>query len=382
MGLRRRVGAFFRARYDLDRARGALSHQLRKRLPPHVGWLHVLGSMSLLLFVSQTVTGILLLVYYHPTPEAAHDSIRFITGKAHFGWLYRQIHAWGATLMVGFVLLHMMRVFFMGAYKKPRELTWVTGVLLFLVTIGFGFTGYLLPWNQLAYWATTVGTESAGKVPVLGPWLQYFLRGGETVTGSTLSRFFVIHVIVLPWVATGLIALHLFLMRVQNLATLDPVGEEKPLPKGRGIPFFPVHVTKEAVVAVLLLTVLVTLAVLAPWEIGEPANPLSTPVHIKPEWYFLPSYQLLKYFRGPWGAVVGIAACSLPFLLLFVWPFLDRGRYRHPRKRPVAVTIGIFGLVAAIVLGILGHYSGKDVEVFGRRYHVDDLGWPHAAEEP
>jgi ubiquinol-cytochrome c reductase cytochrome b subunit len=382
VSLGRRIGGFLRARYDVDQARSVLSKQLHKRLPPHVGWLHVLGSLSLLLFVSQTVTGVLLLVYYRPTPEAAHESIRFITGEAHYGWLYRQIHAWGATLMVAFVLLHMMRTFFMGAYKKPRELTWVTGVLLFLVTIGFGFTGYLLPWNQLAFWATTVGTESAGKVPLLGHRLQYFLRGGETVTGETLSRFFVVHVILLPWLATGLIALHLFLMRLKNLATLEPVGEEKPLPKGTGIPFFPVHVTKEAVVAVLLLATLVTLAVLAPWEIGDAANPLSTPVHIKPEWYFLPSYQLLKYFHGPWGAAAGITACSVPFLLLLFWPFLDRGKERHPRKRPIAVTIGLAGLVAAILLGILGHYSGQDVTVFGKRYHVDDLGVPHAIQRP
>ena len=311
MSVRARIGAFLRDRYDVDKARSALSGQLHKRLPPHVGWLHVLGSLSLLLFISQTVTGVLLLVYYRPTPAAAHESIRFITGEAHFGWLYRQIHAWGATLMVLFVLLHMMRTFFMGAYKKPRELTWVTGVLIFLATIAFGFTGYLLPWNQLAFWATTVGTESAGKVPIVGDRLQYLLRGGETVTGETLSRFFVVHVIVLPWLATGLIALHLFLMRLKNLATLERVGEEKPLPKGTGIPFFPVHVTKEAIVAVLLLAVLVTLAVLRPWGIGEPADPLSTPTHIKPEWYFLPSYQLLKYFHGPFGAVSHASRLSL-----------------------------------------------------------------------
>ena len=133
---------------------------------------------------------------------------------------------------------------------------------------------------------------------------------------------------------------------------------------------------KEAVVAILLLAGLVTLSVLSPWEIGEPANPLVTPAHIKPEWYFLPSYQLLKYFEGPYGAVVGIVACSLPFGLLLFWPFLDRGKERHPRKRPWAVGIGLFGLMAALFLGILGHFSGTDVTLLGRRYHIDLLGWP------
>ncbi|MBI4717471.1 MAG: cytochrome bc complex cytochrome b subunit [Planctomycetes bacterium] len=377
-----RLQRFFSARFDMGAVRTFLDKQLHKRLPPHTGWLHVFGSLSLLLFISQTITGILLLVYYRPTPEAAHSSIKYITAQVNFGWLYRQVHAWGASLMILFVVLHMIRTYFSGAYKRPRELTWVTGVLLFILTITFGFTGYLLPWNQIAYWATTVGTESANKVPLIGGWLRYFLRGGEAVTGETLSRFFVVHVIILPWAVTGLIALHLVLMRLNNLATFERVGEEKPTPPQAGIPFFPVHVAKEGVVAVLLIAVLVTLSVVAPWEIGEPANALSTPEHIKPEWYFLPSYQLLKYFEGPWGAVVGVIACSFPFLILILWPFLDFGKERHPRKRPWAVGFGLVGLFGALFLGILGHLSETDMTLFGRRYHIDLLGWPHALGEP
>jgi ubiquinol-cytochrome c reductase cytochrome b subunit len=274
-----------------------------------------------------------------------------------------------------------MRTYFMGAYKRPRELTWVTGVFILIVTIVFGFTGYLLPWNQIAFWATTVGTESSDKVPVIGGWLKYFLRGGEAVTGETLSRFFVVHVIILPWVLTGLIVVHLTLMRLNNLSTLEPVGEEKPTDPQCGIPFFPVHVAKESVVVVLLVALLVTLAVLSPWEIGQPANPLSTPEHIKPEWYFLPSYQLLKYFEGPYGAVFGIFACSVPFLLLLFWPFIDRSKYRHPRKRPMAVTVGLVGVLAACALGFLGHISETDVSLFGHRYHIDLLGMPHRIDD-
>ncbi len=372
---------FLSARYDMATVNGFLRKQLGKRLPPHTGWLHVFGSISLLLFISQTLTGILLLIYYRPTPEAAHKSIQYITAEVHFGWLYRQIHAWGASVMILAVVLHMMRTYFFGAYKKPRELTWVTGVLIFLVTITFGFTGYLLPWNQIAFWATTVGTESANKIPIIGEWLRYFIRGGDVVTGETLSRFFVVHVIILPWVLTGLIAIHLVLMRATNLATLETVGEEKTTDPKHGIPFFPVHVCKESIVVVLLLAILVTLSVLAPWEIGAPADPLVTPEHIKPEWYFLPSYQLLKYFEGPYGAFFGIIACSVPFALLLFWPFVDRSKHRHPRRRPMAVGIGLIGFFAAVVLGVLGHFSETELTFFGKRYHIDHYGRPKLVDD-
>lgn len=375
------IKRFLQSRFDMETAEHFIEKQVHKRLPPHTGWLNVFGSLALLLFISQTITGILLLIYYRPTPEAAHNSIKYITTEVHFGWLYRQIHAWGASVMIAAVVIHMIRTYFMGAYKKPRELTWVTGVFIFLVTITFGFTGYLLPWNQIAFWATTVGTESAAKVPVIGEWLQYFLRGGVAVTGETLSRFFVVHVILLPWLLTGLIALHLFLMRLNNLATMERVGDEKSFDPKHGVPFVPVHTAKEAVVAVILLAVLVTLSVVYPWEIGEPADPLSTPPHIKPEWYFLPSYQLLKYFEGPFGAILGIGACSLPFLLLLLWPFLDRGKERHPRRRPFAVGIGLLGLLAAVFLGVLGHLSETNATFFGRTYHFDLLGWPHPVDD-
>ncbi len=382
MGLNQRINRFLSARFDMETARRFVDAQVHKRLPPHTSWLHVFAGLSLLLFVNQTITGILLLMYYRPTPEAAHKSIQFITADVHFGWLYRQVHAWGASLMILAMMLHMMRTFFSGAYKKPRELTWMTGAMIFIITIAFGFTGYLLPWNQIAFWATTVGTESAAKVPLVGEWLRFFLRGGDAVTGETLSRFFVVHVIILPWILAGLVGIHLVLMRIHNLSTLEAVGEERPFKPEHGIPFFPVHAAKEAAAALILLAVLVTLSVLAPWEIGEPADPLSTPAHIKPEWYFLPSYQLLKFFEGPYGAVVGIVACSIPFVLLVFWPFLDRGKQRHPKKRPLAVGLGLFGLLGALFLGILGHYSETDVSVFGRHYHIDLLGRPHRLVDP
>ena len=362
-------------------AREFVDHQVHKRLPPHTGWLHVFGSLSLLAFVSQVLTGILLLVYYRPTTDEAHKSIQYITGEVHFGWLYRQVHAWGATLMIVAVTLHMARTFFMGAYKKPRELTWVVGVLILLVTIVFGFTGYLLPWNQLSYWATTVGTEIAGAVPGIGPELRTFMLGSENVGGETLSRFFTVHVIILPWALAFLVGLHLFFMRTQNLATLDPVGEERKYPPEAGIPFWPVHVAKESCVALVMLGVLITLSVTSPWEIGEPANPLETPEAVKPEWYFLPTYQLLKYFTGPVGKVLGILVSGVPFLLLFAWPWIERGKGRHPRRRKWAVVLGVFASTLALIFGILGHLSETKVVWFGKTYELDMYAIPHPVEE-
>ncbi len=377
MNLYGKIRPWLAERFDIAAVESFVEHQAHKPLPPHVGFWHTFGSLSLYLFLNQVVTGILLMIYYRPTTNTAFESVRFIMTKAHFGWLIRGLHAWGATLMVLCVLVHMMRTFFMGAYKKPRELTWVLGVIIFGCTVTFGFTGYLLPWNQLSYWATTVGTEITGAIPWVGEYLRTLLRGGEGVTGETLARFYVLHVVVLPWVLTMLIATHLFLMRVQGLATMERVGEEKPLEPGKAIPFFPHHVLKEGVVFCVLVGALVTLVVLWPVELGEKADPFVTPEGIKPEWYFLPTYQLLKYFPK----LLGIFVSLIPPLVLLLWPFLDRSPERHPRKRPVAVTIGILALVLAVVFGVLGHFSETTVTWRGQKYHIDIYGVPHRAAD-
>lgn len=372
---------FLEERIAYTTVRSFFIKQAYKRLPPHTGWAHVLGSLALLTFISQFVTGILLLLYYRPTVKEAHESIQYITGEVAFGWLFRQIHAWGATLMMAAVILHMARTFFMGSFKKPRELTWVIGVLIFIITMLFGFTGYLLPWNQLSYWATTVGTEVVGAVPYFGEDLKRVLLGGPAVGQEALSRFFVMHVVMLPWILVILIALHLTLMRVHNLATLEDVGSEKPFPPESGVPFWPVHMAKEACVAAVCFGVLLALSVLSPWEIGEPANPLETPEGIKPEWYFLPTYQLLKYFTGPVGKVLGILVSGIPFLLLLLWPFIERNKARHPRGRKWAVSVGVVAVLLALVAGVVGHFSETTVRFAGRTYEIDMYGVPHLVEE-
>ncbi len=179
---------------------------------PKVNWLYTLGSASLFVAVNQIVTGILLTLYYVPTPDHAYDSVQYITTQLPMGWLIRGLHHWGASAMVVLVVLHMLRVIFYGAYKFPREVTWFSGIFLLIVVIGFGFTGYLLPWDQKAYWATTVGTRIAGTPPLIGDFILRVVRGGEELTALTLARFFGVHVWVLPTILLLLISIHLYLV--------------------------------------------------------------------------------------------------------------------------------------------------------------------------
>jgi len=182
------------------------------RKVPKVNWWFTLGSASAILFALQAVTGMFLTIYYVPSPGQAYDSIQFIMNGVAFGWLIRGIHHWGASLMVIFVFMHMLRTFYYAAYKYPREFTWITGVILFLTTLGMGFTGYLLPWNQRAYWATTVGTEIAGTVPFIGPFINSVLRGGTDLSAVTLTRFFAVHIWFLPAVIGALIGVHIYMV--------------------------------------------------------------------------------------------------------------------------------------------------------------------------
>lgn len=182
------------------------------RAVPKVNWWYTLGSASLFLFALQGVTGIFLAVYYVPSPDHAYESIQYIMNNVAFGWLIRGIHHWGASLMVLFVFIHMLRTFYYAAYKFPREITWLTGVVLFLATVGMGFTGYLLPWNQRAYWATTVGTEIAGSAPLIGDFILRVLRGGNDLSAVTLARFFAVHIWFLPAIIALIIGVHLYLV--------------------------------------------------------------------------------------------------------------------------------------------------------------------------
>ncbi|HCM96860.1 MAG: hypothetical protein A2X25_05375 [Chloroflexi bacterium GWB2_49_20] len=192
---------------------------------PHVNWLYTLGSATLFVAVNQAITGILLTLYYVPTPDHAYDSVVYITTQLPMGWFIRGLHHWGASAMVILTVAHLLRVFFYGAYKFPREVTWMTGVILLIVVIGFGFTGYLLPWDQRAYWATTVGTRIVGVAPVVGDWLLRVARGGDELSAVTLARFFGTHVWVLPAALIILVGMHLYLV-IRNGISAVPGKDE------------------------------------------------------------------------------------------------------------------------------------------------------------
>ena len=194
---------------------------------PKVNWLYTFGSAALFLSINQILTGILLTIYYVPTPDHAYDSVQFITTEVPAGWFIRGMHHWGASAMVVLVVLHMLRVILYGSYKFPREVTWFSGVVLLLLTIGFGFTGYLLPWDQKAYWATTVGTRIAGAGPVVGEWLMRIIRGGEELSAVTLARFFGVHVWVLPALLILMLAAHIYLV-IRNGISAVPHKKDEP----------------------------------------------------------------------------------------------------------------------------------------------------------
>ncbi|UCG24052.1 MAG: cytochrome bc complex cytochrome b subunit [Chloroflexota bacterium] len=321
------------------------------------------GGITLFLFIVQVITGSLLTLYYQPSEETAYESVLLITSSVNFGWLIRSIHSWGANLMIIFTVLHLLRIFFQGVYKRPRELTWAVGIGLLAITLAFGFTGYLLPWDQRAYWATTVGSESAGAVPFIGEYLLLLMRGGEEISGATLSRFFGVHTLLLPLTLALLVTIHLVLIHQQGIANprkrspsrvAPPESqEEQGAEEEKKVPFFPHYVLSELIAWYVILGVLIVLASMFPVGLEEQADPLQTPPHIKPEWYFLSLYQLLKYVPRTFGVLLGMLA--LPMLLLL--PFIDRGPDRRPRARLFIIITGLVALTAVVGLTIWGWFS-------------------------
>lgn len=327
----------------------------KKQIPRHRHSLwYYLGGMTLFLFFIQVVTGILLLLYYRPSPGEAFESVQFIMTRVRFGWLVRGLHAWAANLLILAALLHMFSTFFVKAYRPPRELTWITGCLLFFLLLGFGFSGYLLPWNELAFFATKVGTEMVAAVPLVGDWLLTFFRGGEEVTGATLTRFFGFHVAILPALTTALLAAHLFL--VQHFGMSVPPAIERarqasgdPVPT---IPFFPNFLLRDLIGWYVALGVLAALAALDPWELGVKADPFSpTPAGIKPEWYFLFLFQTLKLLpaRLLWieGEQFGVLVFSAAALLWVLVPFLDRNPDGRTGRLLTALGVAVVVYIAA-----------------------------------
>jgi cytochrome b6 len=330
----------------------------KKEIPVHRHSIwYYLGGMTLFLFVIQVSTGILLLLYYRPSAEEAYESVQFLMAEVQFGWLVRSIHAWAANLMIFTLFVHLFSVLLLKAYRPPREVTWFSGMGLLGLAMGFGFTGYLLPWNELAYFATKVGTEITGAVPVVGPFAARLLRGGDEVTGATLTRFYGIHVAILPATAVALLGLHLYLVQRHGMS-VPPAVERQGRPP-RVMPFVPNFLLRDIVGWLSALAILAVLAAYLPAELGKKADPfLPAPAGIKPEWYFMFMFQSLKYLPahilGIEGEVVGILAFGLGGLFLLLIPVLDRRTARGEPSR-LFTWIGIAIIAYMIVLTYLGY---------------------------
>ena len=330
----------------------------KKEVPAHrhTVWYY-LGGMTLFLFGIQVATGILLLFYYRPSAEEAYESIQFLMAEVEFGWLIRSIHSWAANLMILTLFVHLWSVLLLKAYRPPREVTWFSGIGLLAVAMGFGFTGYLLPWNELAYFATKVGTEITGVVPAAGSFLRRLLRGGDEVTGATLTRFYGIHVAVLPALAFLLLGLHLFLVQKHGMSV--PPSVERRGGAERAMPFFPNFLLRDLVGWLSALAILAALAAYFPTELGKKADPFApAPAGIKPEWYFVFMFQTLKYLPsyilGIEGEVVGAVGFGLGGLFLLLIPLLDRRTARGEPSR-LFTWIGIAIILYMALLTYLGY---------------------------
>ena len=319
---------------------------LDEPIPGGASWIYVFGSATLFVVCLQALTGMFLAVYYVPSPDAAYDSVQFIEHEVSFGWFVRGLHHWGASAVMVAVGLHLLQVYLYGAYKPPREPMWIVGVLLLLLMMGFGFTGYLLPWDQNAYWATAVGTNMVASIPLVGDLLVRLLRGGTTLGALTLSRFFALHVLFFPAIILGGIALHLFILR-----RVGPAGPWREEEAKRGVEaFYPRQVYMDAVAMLGVFLVVATLACTVAFPLADRANPADHTFTPVPEWYFLFFYQFLKYMPGP---LEPVATWVLPTLFIFgllCWPFLDRNPERRPASRPVALGVGAVFLTAVFVL--------------------------------
>jgi ubiquinol-cytochrome c reductase cytochrome b subunit len=326
------------------RARAAL---LDESLPAGTGWFFTLGSVLLGLLGVQLLTGAFLTLYYAPTPDHAYDSVRYIT-SSFAGRLVRGLHHYGASFIVVALVLHMLRVALFGSYKRPRELTWLSGIVLLLLVLKFALTGYLLPWDQRAYWATVVTVNIARLAPFVGDAVAAALQGGAGVGALTLTRWYALHVIFLPALLLAMVAAHVVLMRRQGIS-----GPVKPA-TGPPFRFYPAHAARDVVVVTLVLAALTAVS----WEgappLEAPADPADANYIPRPEWYFLGLFQLLKYFPGRLEVVGALFIPGLAVMLVALLPWLDRSHHRDPRRRKLAVAAIAAGLATVVSLTALG----------------------------
>src|ERR1700723_1852877 len=311
---------------------------LYEDIPASAGWHQIIGSMAVFFFVIQVFTGAMLAFNYAPTPGEAYNSVKYIMTELTAGPLMRGLHHWGASMMLIIVVLHMIQVFIYGAYKKPREATWMVGVTLLLITLAFGLTGYLLPWDNRAYWGTVVTTQIASQAPIAGPYLLRLLGSQGDVGNVTFSRFYALHTVLLPPLTIILIGIHIYLVRKHGVAAAP--GDTAPKRK-----FFPEQVFKDTVGIAIAFIILFVIAVVAKVPVERLADPTDTAYIPRPEWYFLFLFQSLKFFKGPLETVGSVVLPGVAVLTLFLVPFIDRGPMVRLGKRTFAI---LFVILAAI----------------------------------
>src|SRR5713101_7815758 len=309
----------------------AVRNFLYEQIPASSGWHQVFGSVAMFLFLVLAFTGALLAFNYAATPGDAYNSLRYILTELTAGRLMRGLHHWGASMMIVVVVLHMIQVFLYGAYKKPRETTWMVGVVLLLLTLAYGLTGYLLPWDNRAYWGTVVTTQIAARAPILGPYLLRLLGSEGEVGVVTFARFYGLHVLLLPPATTLLIALHVYLVRKHGVA---PAIDDESRPQKK---FFPEQAFRDTVAVFIAFAILFVMAVAVRVPLEQLADPTDTTYIPRPEWYFLFLFQTLKLLTGPLQLVGRIVLPRLAMLALLLVPFIDRGKMVRENKRTTAM---------------------------------------------
>ncbi len=314
-----------------------------KTVPHHRSSIwYYFGGLALMFFTIQIVTGVMLLFYYEPTAELAHKSIERIMTQVPFGWLIRSVHSWSANALMAMIFIHMFSAFLMKSYRTPRYVMWLTGIILLLLMMGFGFTGYLLPWDQTAYFATKIGTEVPRALPWVGDLISSLMKGAKDVNGATLTRMFALHVGVLPVISILLVVVHVVLILL--LGSGIPPGAKVT----GSTKYFPDYLMKETMLWLVGFGLLIAIAVLYPWELGKAydlANPTEPPAGVHPEWYFMFLFQTLKIIPE-WVAIIGFG------ILLLFWtfvPFLDR-KARRGEKSPIFTYIGIAAILYLCVM--------------------------------
>lgn len=334
------------------------------KVPADSGVLSTLGLVALLSIILQAITGIVLMFHYVPQSDTAFSSVTNIMQNVPYGWLFRSLHLVGSNILLAVIIVHLLNVFLRGFYSRPREITWISGALALLITLMFSSTGNLLPWNQFSYWSTTVATSIPSVMPVVGDVISRFLKGGEFVSGTTLTRFFALHVALLPLLAILLVSVHVFVVYRIGLARSDnlkrgPIESFKAEDHSDGKPFYPGFLLKALSVFAFCSAIVVFIIAFFPTLLLKEmslveANPLLTPEIIRPQWYFLAPYQLIKTIPNEF---VGINLQALFVLALVAWPFLDLGAEGKPvTQRPFAAVFFLGALVLWIALTIWGGY--------------------------